>query len=73
MTTHYDISCAWARAVQLQSQLGSMRTKQENNGLGRRKRCFKEEKAMLYEKREIELQEEVILPSIPFPLLVGCE
>ena len=73
MTAHYNISCAWARALQLLLQLSSMETKQENSALGRGKRWFKEEKAMRYEKREIELQEEVILPSIPFPLLVGCE
>ena len=38
-----------------------------------RKQRVRERKTMRYEKREIELQEEVILPSIPFPLLVGCE
>lgn len=38
-----------------------------------RKQRVRERKTMRYKKREIELQEEVILPSIPFPLLVGCE
>ena len=47
-TTHYNILGAWARAVQLQLQVSSMRTKQENSDLGRGKRWFKEEKTVFF-------------------------
>jgi len=49
MTTHYNILGAWARALQLKLQVSSMRTKQESDGLGRGKRCFKKRKTMRYE------------------------
>ncbi len=47
-----------------------MGAKQENSALGKGKRCFKERKTMLYEKREIELQEEV-MNKIPIAIFIN--